>query len=117
MPPTILVADDEPIIAEMLAELFEDEGFVVRRARDGAEALAMVERDPPDLIIADVAMPGMDGEQLARRVAVGGGRIPVVLISAHRRAVALPGVVFVAKPFALDPVVALVRRLLAGGGA
>ena len=113
--PTVLVAEDEQPIADLLVELLKDEGFAVRHARDGAAALAMIEREPPVLVVSNVSMPRMDGMALARRIAERRERIPVILISAHREGVDLPGVVFVAKPFDLDHVVAVVRRLLDGG--
>ena len=112
--PSILVAEDEQPIADVLVALLGDEGYAVRHARDGAVALAMIERDPPDLLISNVAMPYVDGIQLARRVTDRLNPIPVVLVSAQVDAVDLPGVVFVAKPFDLDHIVALVGRLLDG---
>ena len=53
----ILIADDEEFIVDLLATLLEDEGFTVLRAYDGAQALAIAERERPDLILSDVMMP------------------------------------------------------------
>ncbi len=65
---SILVVDDQPEILENLALILEMEGYEVWTARDGAEALAILESRPVDLILADIAMPRMNGYQLYERV-------------------------------------------------
>ncbi len=65
---SILVVDDQPEILENLALILEMEGYQVWTARDGAEALAILESRPVDLILADIAMPRMNGYQLYERV-------------------------------------------------
>ena len=65
---TILVVDDQPEILDNLELLLEAEGFQVLTARDGIEALALLQSQPVDLILADIAMPRMNGYQLHRRV-------------------------------------------------
>src|SRR5688572_9843919 len=65
---TILVVDDRPINREFLATLLGYAGHSIREASNGAEALASIEHAPPDLVIADVLMPIVDGVELARRV-------------------------------------------------
>lgn len=112
MPPTILVVDDEPDIARTLAELFADEGYRVRRAHDGRQALDLIDRDPPDLVVSDVRMPLVDGVTLARRLRDRGDRTPVVLMSAGYAAVDLPGIRFVPKPFDLDHLLEVVGRVI-----
>ena len=113
--PSILVAEDEPPIAAVLFALLEEEGYAVRHAWDGAVALAMIQQDPPDLLISNVRMPRVDGVQLTRHAFERVPPIPVILISAHFDGADVPGAVFVAKPFDLDHVVSLVGRLLNGG--
>ncbi|HWI41105.1 MAG TPA: response regulator, partial [Verrucomicrobiae bacterium] len=61
MKQTILVVDDEERIRTSLAGILEDEGYETVFARDGREALAMVEKEMPDLILLDIWMPKMDG--------------------------------------------------------
>src|SRR5512134_1921420 len=65
---TILVADDNRANREALAALLEAAGHTVIRAADGREALALARDAPPELVIADVLMPMMDGYELARRL-------------------------------------------------
>ena len=65
---TILVVDDQPEILENLGLVLEAEGYRVLSASDGSEALAVLRIQPVDLIIADIAMPGMNGYQLYERV-------------------------------------------------
>jgi two-component system response regulator VanR len=65
---TILVVDDQPEILDNLELLLEAEGFQVLTARDGIEALALLQSHPVDLILADIAMPRMNGYQLHERV-------------------------------------------------
>lgn len=65
---SILVVDDQPEILENLALLLETEGYQVLTAGDGLEALAILQTQPVDLIVADIAMPRMNGYQLYQRV-------------------------------------------------
>jgi DNA-binding response OmpR family regulator len=65
VPHTVLVVDDDPGIRESLQMLLEDEGFAVRVARDGAEALAQMDDEPPCFVILDLMMPVMDGWEVA----------------------------------------------------
>ena len=81
--PSVLVAEDEAPIAAVLVDHLAEAGFAVRHARDGAEALAEIERDPPDLVISNVKMPRVDGVELARRARERAVPIPVVLIGAY----------------------------------
>ena len=65
---TILAVDDSPVITEMIRDAFEAEGYRVLAAGDGAEALRIALADNPDLIIADIAMPGLDGWELCSQI-------------------------------------------------
>ena len=112
MPHNILVVDDEPPIAEMVAVLLEDEGYAVTCAHDGQAALAEIERDPPTLVVTDVMMPRLDGVSLTNRLRERGDRTPVVLMSAVSTAVDLPGVEFVPKPFDIEHIVKVVNRVI-----
>jgi DNA-binding response OmpR family regulator len=68
IPATILVVDDQPEILENLALILDLDGYEVLMASDGVEALAVLESRPVDLILADIAMPRMNGYQLYVRV-------------------------------------------------
>ena len=81
-PPKVLVVDDEPDLRWVLRGLFEDAGFAVREAADGAEALAAVERDVPDVVLSDVRMPKVQGLELLRQLRHRAADLPVVLLSA-----------------------------------
>lgn len=114
-PPFVLVVDDEPFIVDLLTLALEDEGYQVAGAYDGEQAWDLVHQQPPDLIITDVSMPRLDGVDLVRRLRCRRvlASIPVILMSAARRAVEVPGAVFVPKPFDLDRLLSLVQAKLA----
>lgn len=63
---TILIVDDDPSIRSMLGFVFEDEGFAVREAGDGQEALEMLVDDPPEAMVLDLMMPRVDGHAVLR---------------------------------------------------
>ena len=95
---TVLVVDDEPAIREVIATLLEDEGYLVRHAKDGQEALETINGNQIDLIVSDVVMPRLDGASLVRKLRGRGHVMPVVLMSAVYADVDLPGVRFVPSP-------------------
>jgi two-component system response regulator MprA len=109
---TILVAEDDRRIADLLRQLLSDEGYNIRIARDGVEALTAIEQEPPDVIVSDIKMPRLDGVQLATLVAARRTPIPFILTSAHYDGADIPGTIFVAKPFDFDGFVDLIRRLV-----
>jgi signal transduction histidine kinase len=67
-PTTVLVVDDDAIVREFMSATLEDAGFVVTTAEDGESAVRLCVENPPDLVIADVLMPGMDGFQLCEEL-------------------------------------------------
>ena len=67
--PTVLVVEDEPAIREVVVDLLQDEGYAVRQASDGLQAMDELEVDDVDLVLSDVRMPRLDGPSLARRLA------------------------------------------------
>ena len=109
---TVLVVDDEPAIREVIATLLEDEGYLVRHAKDGLEALDAINGNRIDLIVSDVVMPRLDGASLVRRLRRRGHLTPVVLMSAVYADVDLPGVRFVPKPFEIDRLLGTVASAL-----
>ena len=78
----VLVVDDEGTIRESLADALSDEGLVVQLAPDGRAALAMIAREVPDVVLADVRMPELDGLGLLRAIRTGAHDIDVVLMTA-----------------------------------
>jgi DNA-binding response OmpR family regulator len=113
---TILIVDDEQPLRELLAEILESDGHQVMMAGNGREALTIVVRDRPDLVVSDVMMPLLNGVGLCRQIKTdpSTATLPVILMSSvGPRVVAESGAdAFVQKPFDLDEVEAIVRRLL-----
>ena len=81
--PTVLVVDDDGPILRMLERTLSAEGYEVTAAAGGGEALAAVERSVPDLLILDVAMPGLDGLAVCRRLRGKGLALPILLLTAR----------------------------------
>ncbi len=83
--PRVLIVDDEPEANRLLCKLVELKGCQTESALDGAEALAAVEREPPDLIFLDLMLPDVDGLALCRRFKSLGdtARTPVVVVTAR----------------------------------
>lgn len=113
MPITVLIADDDPSIIEILAAVLDEEGYAVERAFDGRQALELVHTSHPDIIVTDVAMPRLDGVALTQALRARGDSTPVVLMSAIYADVDLPGVRFVPKPFDLDAILTAIERTFA----
>ena len=115
--PTALVAEDDPLLLRLLSEAFAELGFRVHAARDGWEALAWAEREPPDLVLTDYDMPQLDGLALCRRLHARPPTrsVPLVLISGMLRE-AMPELAcadaFLPKPFSLDELEATVEQVL-----
>jgi putative two-component system response regulator len=85
-PSIVLVVDDVPANRELLEALLQDQGHIVRQARDGVEALESIDEEEPDLVLLDVDMPRLDGLSVCRRITAHATRrlVPVVLITAHQ---------------------------------
>ena len=77
----LLVVDDEPNLLRAVAACLRAEGYEVVTARSGADALMRVAERKPDLVVSDIRLPGMDGNQLARQIrsSLRTGLVPVVL--------------------------------------
>lgn len=111
---SILIVDDEPSIAQILAEFFSGEGFEVLVAGHGLEALEHLANTRPNLVLLDVMMPLLDGPGTLRRLQEDPAlrSIPVVMMSAARPPADLEGFsYFVEKPFDMDRILDLVQRL------
>jgi CheY-like chemotaxis protein len=114
----VLVVDDDPDILEALSEILEAEGFEIRRARNGKEALEKLEPNPPQLILLDLMMPVMDGWEFAQRMRQkpSVATIPIIVLSADRnvgsKATDIGAVGHLAKPFELNDLLDMVRRSL-----
>ena len=118
---TVLVVDDDAPILRMLQRTLTAEGYEVETAADGGAALAAVERAVPDVLVLDVAMPGVDGLAVCRRLRGKGLAVPILLLTA-RDAVAdrVAGLDagaddYLVKPFAAEELLARVRALHRSG--
>ncbi|MGW1953016.1 response regulator transcription factor [Streptomyces sp. NPDC001920] len=80
--PRILVVDDDPTVAEVVAGYLDRAGYVVDRADDGPTALTRAGAHWPDLVVLDLMLPGMDGLEVCRRMR-GQGPVPVIMLTAR----------------------------------
>jgi two-component system chemotaxis response regulator CheY len=117
-PEGILVVDDTEFMVRVLEEIFTGEGYTVRTARNGPEALALYEETLPDLVTLDVVMPGMDGLEVLGRLRELDPSAKVIMVSAVgleakvMEAVRLGARNYILKPFERDKVLEAARRVL-----
>lgn len=111
---TILIVDDEAPVRSFLAQLLADGGHRTLQAVHGAEALDLVAKERPDLVVSDIMMPVLNGAELCRRLKARDGLppIPVILMSAAgpRAADGTGADAFIDKPFDLADMEALIER-------
>src|SRR5215470_4137625 len=116
----VLIVEDETDLVKLLKYNLEKEGFKVGYATDGSIALAEVRRDPPDLVILDLMLPGLDGLEVCRQLRRNDrfARTPVLMLSARSeeadRVVGLEigADDYVTKPFSTREIIARIRALL-----
>lgn len=110
---TILVVDDEPDICEALGMALQLEGYVVKSALNRDEALGLIERDKPAVILLDYRMPGLDASDFVAQLHAKHVTAPVCLMTAGKdpsvtaRQLGLKH--FLAKPFELDDLLEMVK--------
>ncbi|HEK1688881.1 TPA: response regulator [Pseudomonas putida] len=113
---TILIVDDEYLIADILGFALEDEGFSVEKASNGRKALEVLQEKRVDLVITDYMMPVLNGEELvlAIRKELQLPDLPVILMSGAQASQGRPDLFAAAfdKPFDVDKLIAKVRELL-----
>jgi CheY-like chemotaxis protein len=117
---TVLVVEDEDVVRAMACRGLRDHGYTVLEARNGAEALALVQDKPAtiDLVVSDVVMPELGGRELAARLALVDPALPVLYMSGYtgedviQRGLMDPGAPFQPKPFTPDALARTVRELL-----
>jgi DNA-binding response OmpR family regulator len=116
--PLVLVVDDEDSVRQALERALRLEGFAVSTAADGREALAAVAQRPPQVVVLDVTMPGMDGIAVVRRLRADGVDVPVCILSARDevddRVAGLQAGAddYLVKPFAIAELTARLQALL-----
>ena len=113
----ILVVDDEPAIRLLLSRALTREGYEVRTAADGAEAISLCHSERFDLMLSDVIMPSMSGHELARWVAVHYPETRTALMSGYdlacQKCPHSPRCTLLSKPFLPKDAVSFVREALA----
>ncbi|WTF05583.1 response regulator transcription factor [Streptomyces sp. NBC_01613] len=118
MPQTVLLAEDDRAIRHALERALSLEGYQVTAVADGVEALAQAHRTPPDVLLLDVMMPGIDGLQVCRVLRAEGDRTPILMLTALvETADRIAGLDagaddYVVKPFDVEEVFARLRALL-----
>ena len=120
---TVLVVDDEPNIVELLTVSLKFQGFNVRSANSGTEALRIAREINPEAYILDVMMPGMDGFELLAKQRAEGLDGPVLYLTAKDsvdqriHGLTIGADDYVTKPFSLEEVITRLRVILRRGGA
>lgn len=118
----VLVIDDDARARALVAAFLEPVGYDVRAAGGGVAGLALADAEPPDIVLLDLQMPGMDGYEVCRILRQGPktGTIPVVMLTAsddphlNREAYAAGAQACVPKPFRKDSLIAVIQAALAG---
>ncbi len=119
-PAKILVVDDQPVNVQLLKKKLEREGMTITTAESGQEALDLVHREPPDLILLDIMMPDMDGFEVCQRLQADSATraIPVIFVTARGtkesklEGLATGAVDYITKPVDLDEMLARVQTQL-----
>jgi two-component system phosphate regulon response regulator PhoB len=120
MAPEVLVVEDEPDIRGLIVHHLQRDGFRCRAVGNGPDALAAVRAAPPDLVVLDVMLPGMDGLEVCRRLRADAtsAAVPIIMLTAKADEVdrvvglELGADDYVAKPFSPKELVARVRAVL-----
>ena len=118
----VLVVDDESNITDLVSMALRYEGFEVETAATGRDAIRMVERFRPELVILDAMLPDVDGFAVTERLKSARVKVPILFLTARDavedkvRGLTLGGDDYVTKPFSLEELVARVRVLLRRAG-
>jgi two-component system, OmpR family, response regulator len=119
----VLVVDDEPSIVDVISMALRHDGFGVRTAGSGKDALEEVRRWRPHVIVLDVMLPDMEGFEVARRLSAEHAEVPILFLSARDttadkvRGLTAGGDDYVTKPFSLEELIARLRVILRRTGA
>ncbi|HVH40751.1 MAG TPA: response regulator [Labilithrix sp.] len=119
---SVLIVEDDASLRELLAMMLEGEGLSVETAANGKEALEVLARRPPGVILLDMRMPIMDGWQFCREMDRRGGRRPAVVVvtaatDPATRAREVRADAWLSKPFDRETLVALIHRMVRKSGA
>jgi two-component system KDP operon response regulator KdpE len=117
-PVRVLVVDDEPPIRRFLRTSLSAQGYHVLEAENGSAALALIARNPPDVIVLDLGLPDIDGVEIIRRLRDADSTVPVIVLSSRvdergkAQALDLGADDYVTKPFGTDELLARLRAAL-----
>ena len=116
-PVRALVVDDEPSLTRVVAGYLEHEGFVVTTAADGEQALASARSDPPDVVVLDLMLPGIDGIEVCRQLRTFTDAYVIMLTARSEEVDTLIGLSvgaddYMTKPFSPRELTARIRGLL-----
>lgn len=121
-PRRILIVDDDTSIVGLLQQFFEGTGYHVEFALHGGDALTLIQHDPPDVVLLDIAMPGLDGVQVLQRILALEAAPPVIIVTGHEEGAlseqtrALGAFDYITKPFDLSRLSRAVAAALAPAG-
>ncbi len=116
--PSILIVDDEPSILASLEGLLSDEGFNVLVATNGYEAIKIIEKEVPDLVLLDIWMPGLDGLETLKEIKKVHKTLPVIMITGHGTietavdSTKMGAFDFIEKPLSIDKVIVAINNAL-----
>lgn len=116
--PTILVVDDEKGVSELFHRILKEDEYTVLTANSGKEALELVEKKSPDLVILDLKLPDMSGIQVLHRLKKINENIEVIIITGYgtiktaRMAMRLKAYDYITKPFDINYIKALIKDAL-----
>jgi len=116
--PSVLIVDDEPAILQSLGGLLSDEGFEILTASNGYEALKIIDKESPDLILLDIWMPGIDGIETLKEIKKDNPYIQVIIITGHGnietavKATKLGAFDLIEKPLSIDKVIVSINNAL-----
>ena len=116
-PRPVLIVDDDMETLQAERALLADNGFRVIEARDGGEALRVVQADPPAVVVLDIQMPGVDGPTFARELRMALRRVPLIVLTGvadpRREADRCNAEAYLSPPFDSEELVRVVRRFAA----
>ena len=116
--PNVLIIDDEPLMRISIADALKDEGCQVKVAATGLEGVDLIKKEPFEIVISDLRLPGMDGLQVLQTCKEVSPKTGVVLITAHGSVETAVGAMkmgaydYVTKPFAMEELLLIVKRLM-----
>jgi CheY-like chemotaxis protein len=116
--PRLLVVDDDDSVVNVLQEYFATAGYQVEFAQHGGDALTLIQHDPPDVVLLDIVMPGMNGVEVLQRILALHAALPVIILTARadpalaQQTRALGAFEYVTKPFEFSHLAQVVSAAL-----